>query len=46
MDALRGRLHDHTEWAAAHRARLREARLRLDAETQAVVARYTPGGTR
>ncbi|MFB9463155.1 argininosuccinate lyase [Streptomyces cinereospinus] len=46
VDALRGRLHDHTEWAAAHRARLREARLRLDAETQAVVARYTPGGTR
>ncbi|MEV1025819.1 argininosuccinate lyase [Streptomyces sp. NPDC050264] len=42
VDTLRGRLGEHTRWAAAHRARLREASHRLDAETRAVVARYAP----
>jgi len=46
VDSLRGRLRDHAEWAAAHHTRLREARRRLDAEAQAIVARHTPGGTR
>ncbi|MEU4985652.1 argininosuccinate lyase [Streptomyces sp. NPDC021969] len=46
LDTLLGRLGEEADWAAAHRARQRQARRRLDAEAQAIVARYAPGGTR
>ncbi|MFD5653611.1 argininosuccinate lyase [Streptomyces sp. NPDC127039] len=46
LDTLRGRLGEEADWAAAHRARQRQARRRLDADAQAIVARYAPGGTR
>jgi argininosuccinate lyase len=46
VDTLRGRLDDQARWAAAHRRGQAEARRRLEAETQAIVARHLPGGAR
>ncbi|MFJ4435764.1 argininosuccinate lyase [Streptomyces sp. NPDC088923] len=43
IQTLRGRLAAQGEWAAAHRARLREAALRLDAEARALVDRRAQG---
>ncbi|MFJ9041571.1 argininosuccinate lyase [Streptomyces sp. NPDC102406] len=45
VDALRGRLREHADWAAAHRTRLRAAGHHLDTEAQAVVTRYAGHGT-